>query len=255
MTSPSDVTSHSEEPAEGPAGESVGTERVPSEGTMIQEALLPRAAPRVAGYDVAGGTAVEPACPGATVWLSFSLAGDRTALAAVTAEGSGAPPGLALAIVRAFLVEFGRTSESPAAVLAALNDALSRTALDGDSQRVACGLLVPGPDGVDWACAGPVHGGVIRRAGAFEALSSHGPPLGMLAGFHYGADTLALGPGDQVLVLTGASDGLFRGAADLVASLTGKLAGEVVSTVHRAIRKAREETSPIETSVLYLRRR
>lgn len=219
-------------------------------------ALLPRAAPKVEGFDVAGGTAVGTARSGTTVWGSFELSDGRAAIAATAVQGSSSSPELALAVARAFLMETARVHDSPAVVLASVNDALSRTALEGSSQPVACGMLVPGPSSVEWACAGPVHGGVIRRAGAFEALPSHGPPLGLLAGFQYGITSLELGAGDEILVLTGASDGLFRGATDLVASLTAKPAGEVVGTVHKAIRKATSDGElPIETSILFLRRR
>jgi serine phosphatase RsbU (regulator of sigma subunit) len=174
-------------------------------------------------------------------------------MAALHAQSDAMPPGLTLAVARAFLMELGRIRSSPSKILAEANDALARTALDSGDPTVACGLLVAGPDGVEWACAGQIPGGVIRREGTFDELVSHGPPLGMLQGFQYGTSTLELGPGDEAIVLMGASAGLFRGAADLVASLTGKPAGEVVSTVHKAIRKAQGD-QPIETTVLFLRK-
>jgi serine phosphatase RsbU (regulator of sigma subunit) len=94
---------------------------------------------------------------------------------------------------------------------------------------------------------------VIRRDGTFEEFGAHGPPLGMLGGFQYTVQEFAVGAGDTVLVLSHASQGLFLGAADLVAQLHGKPAGEVVATLHRAIRKAQGEDRT-ETSVLYVRR-
>ena len=223
-----------------------------SRGTL-QQALLPRSAPRVDGYDLAGGTAVEPSSPGATVWSHFALEDGRTAMAALSVQSHGSPPALTLAVSRAFLTESARGADSPDKILASVNDMLARSAPEGSDQMAACGVLVPDPDGVRWACAGTLHGGVIRRDGTFDELQSHGPPLGMLQGFQYGVSSLDLGPGDEVVVMTGASPGLFRGAADLVASLHGKPAGEVVSTVHRAIRKAQPD-EPAETTVLFLRK-
>ena len=221
--------------------------------SALQQALLPRSVPRVDGYDLAGGTAVEPSSPGATVWSHFALQDGRTAIAALSVQSRGAPPALTLAVSRAFLTESARGAGSPDRVLAGVNDLLARTAPEGSDQMAACGVLVPGPEGVHWACAGTLQGGVIRRDGTFDPLQSHGPPLGMLQGFQYGVSTIDLGPGDEVVVMTGASQGLFRGAADLVASLHGKPAGEVVSTVHRAIRKAQPD-EPVETTVLFLRK-
>ena len=87
----------------------------------------------------------------------------------------------------------------------------------------------------------------------FEEFSTHGPPLGMMEGFLYGTERMELGAGDAVVVLSDISPGVFRGAADLVASLQGKPAGEVVSTLHRALAKAEPDTS-VEATVLFLRK-
>jgi serine phosphatase RsbU (regulator of sigma subunit) len=171
--------------------------QVDSRGAL-QQALLPRSAPRVDGYDLAGGTAVEPSSPGATVWSHFALEDGRTAIAALSVQSQGSPPALTLAVSRAFLTELARGTDSPDKVLAGVNDILARTAPEGLDQMAACGVLVPGTDAVQWACAGALHGGVIRRDGTFDELQSHGPPLGMLQGFQYGVSSLELGPGDEV---------------------------------------------------------
>jgi hypothetical protein len=75
----------------------------------------------------------------------------------------------------------------------------------------------------------------------------------MMGGFKYQVQKLSLGSGDTTFVLSHASQGLFLGAADLMAQLHGKPAGEVVATLHKAIRKAQGQERT-ETSVLYLRR-
>ena len=69
----------------------------------------------------------------------------------------------------------------------------------------------------------------------------------------YGTQRMELGAGDAVIVLSEAPQGIFRGAADLVASLQGKPVGEVVSTVHKALKKA-QEGEAAETSVLFIRK-
>ena len=85
-----------------------------------------------------------------------------------------------------------------------------------------------------------------------EEFSTHGPPLGMMKGFLYETQQMELGVGDAVLVLSEASQGIFRGAADLVSSLHGKPVGEIVSTVHRALKKAQPDATQ-ETSILLVR--
>jgi len=77
----------------------------------------------------------------------------------------------------------------------------------------------------------------------------------MMEGFAYGSERVQTGTGDAVLVLSSGSVGLFRGAADLVAQVHGKPAGEGGKTGHRAFRKAQENAgSGEEMSTVYLRR-
>jgi hypothetical protein len=75
----------------------------------------------------------------------------------------------------------------------------------------------------------------------------------MMDGFVYGTQRMELGAGDSVIVVSDVSQGIFRGAADLVASLQGKPVGEVVSTLHKALAKAQPDT-PVEASVLFVRK-
>ena len=74
-----------------------------------------------------------------------------------------------------------------------------------------------------------------------------------MEGFRYDGQRLSVGAGDTAFVLSHGSHGLFLGAADLMAQLHGKPAGEVVGTLHRAIRKA-QGPDRTETSVLYARK-
>jgi hypothetical protein len=98
-----------------------------------------------------------------------------------------------------------------------------------------------------------VPGGIIRREGSFEEFGAHGPPLGMMGGFKYNVQRFAMNVGDTAFVLSHGAPGLVLGAADLVAQLHGKPAGEVVGTLHKAIRRAQGEERT-ETSVLYARK-
>jgi hypothetical protein len=134
-----------------------------------------------------------------------------------------------------------------------MNSGLATAVVEGMDQYVEAGVLLPGEEGVEWAGAGRCPGAVIRRSGVFEEFATHGPPLGMMDGFLYGTEKMKLGAGDAVIVLSEVSPGIFRGAADLVASLQGKPAGEVVSTLHKALAKAHPDDS-VEASVLFVRK-
>lgn len=219
----------------------------------VQRQLLPRNAPRVEGYDVAAGTTTEDGGSGHTVWDWIHLSGEAPAILAYNVQGPGLPASHDLvsvrAVMRALAADHGEVTE----ILPRANAALSRASVVAGERFVECGVTVPGPDGVEWSSAGRVPAGVIRRDGTFDELGSHGPPLGLMEGFRYGSRHVPMGPGDILVALTEASAGMFRGAADLVAQVKGKTAGEVVETVHRAVRKAQGE-EPRETTVILIRK-
>lgn len=220
---------------------------------VIQAGLLPRTAPRIEGFDVAAGTTTEETGRGGSVWDWIALADGRTALLTLDVRQDGFPPAHHLGAARAVLRGLATDRANVPELLARTNDALSSAAIEGLDQFVEVGILVPSPGTLEWACAGRVPGGVIRRDGSFEEFASHGPPLGMMGGFQYKAQRFTMNAGDTAFVLSHGTQGLFLGAADLVAQLHGKPAGEVVSTLHKAIRKAQGEQRT-ETSVLYARR-
>lgn len=219
----------------------------------LRQALLPRNAPRVQGYDLGAGTMVEEKGRAATVWDWLTLEDGRTALATLYVREDGLPPAIHLAMARGVLRAAAVGAGGLDQVLHRMNGAMAAATIDDGMQHVECGILAVGDSAVEWACAGRVPSGVIRRGGVFEELSAQGPPLGMMEGFQYGCQRLSMSAGDTALVLSHGSAGLFRGAADLVAQIHGKPAGDVVSTLHRGIRKAMGET-PEETTVLFVRK-
>ncbi len=238
--------------------EKAGTSEPPQLGPLaisrlMQRGMLPAAAPRAAGFDLAAGTTTEDSGRGNTVWDWMQLADGSTALVVMDVRAEGFPPAHVIGMTRAALRAVAPKVHTADALLAGANGALAGVHVDGVDQFVDCAVVVPGTDSISWACAGKIPGGMLGRAGTFEQFGSHGPALGMLEGFSYGVQAVPMGSGDSALVLSGGSTGLFRGAADLVAQVHGKPAGEVVSIVHKAIRKAQGEAAD-EISVLYLRK-
>ncbi len=219
----------------------------------MQAGLLPRTAPRLEGYETAAGTTREGTGRGGSVWDWIALADGRTALLTLDVRQDGFPAAHHIGVARAVLRVLASEHATVPELLAKANDALSAAAVEGAEQFVEVGVLAVSPDAVEWASAGRVPGGLIRRDGAFEEFGAHGPPLGMMDGFKYTAQRHTVATGDTVFVLSHGSQGLFKGAADLVAQLQGKPAGDVVTTLHSAIRKAQGERRT-ETSVLYARR-
>jgi CRP-like cAMP-binding protein len=220
---------------------------------VMQAGLLPRSAPRIEGFDLAAGTTTEETGRGGSMWDWLVLGDGRTALLTLDVRQDGFPPAHHLGVARAVLRGLSGGGGTVPQLLARANDALAAAAIEGLDQFVEVGLVVAASDGIEWASAGRVPGGIIRRDGTFEEFAAHGPPLGMMDGFNYHVQKFAMSSGDTAFVLSHASQGLFLGAADLVAQLHGKPAGEVVATLHKAIRKAQGEQRT-ETSVLYARK-
>lgn len=235
------------------AGVSDGGPSMEEVNRAFQRALLPSAAPKIEGFDVAAGTMLDESGKGATIWGTLTLADGRTGLISLAVEGTGLPPAHHLALARAFLRERAGRASSVEGILQGVNDVLSRQGLPGVEQFITCAILVPTAEGLVWSSAGGTQGGVLRRDGSFDEFPSQGPPLGMMDGFRYGTQTLDMGAGDMVVVLSHGSTGLFRGAADLVSTLQQKPAGEVVTTVHEAIRRSQGDAVE-ETTVLFMRK-
>jgi serine phosphatase RsbU (regulator of sigma subunit) len=187
------------------------------------------------------------------VWDWVDLGGGRTALLTIDVRQDGFPPAHHLGVARAVVRALAADGASVPDLLAAANEALAASAVVGLDQFVELGLLVAGGDELEWASAGRVPGGIIRRDGSFDQFGAHGPPLGMMGGFKYVTERFSMTSGDTAFVLSHAPQGLFLGAADLLAQLHGKPAGEVVGSLHKAIRKAQGDERT-ETSVLYARK-
>lgn len=219
----------------------------------LQRSLMPKDAPRAEGYDLAAGTMLQDAGRGDTSWVGLTFSDGRAGMACMTIQGDGPFPAFQLALGQAFLRETAARESSAERLLSEVNGMLTRNAVPGSSQHMACAVLVPEEGGVTWSSGGGIPGAVIRRDGTFDEFPSHGPPLGMLDGFKYATQVVTLGAGDMVIVLSQGSTGIFRGAADLVSNLQQKPAGEVVSTVHTALRRAQGEDA-LETTVLFIRK-
>ncbi len=220
---------------------------------ILHARLLPRVAPRIAGFKVAAGTTTEDSGRGGSAWDWVVLADGRTALLTLDVRQDGFPPSYHIGVARAVIRALAGDGLGVPVLLAKANDALAGAAVPGLDQFVDVGFLAVGDDEVEWASAGQVPGRVIRRNGSVEELGAYGPPLGMMGGFQYQTQRFQVGAGDTTLVLSHQSQGLLRGVTDLVARLHGRPAGEIVSKLHRGVREALGDART-ETSVLYARR-
>jgi CRP-like cAMP-binding protein len=221
---------------------------------LMQAGFLPSTAPRVDGFDVACGTITVETGRGGTAWDWMEMGEGRTALLSYDVRQDGFPAAHHVGVARGVLRALGVDHPDPADLLQRANESMSAAGVEGVDQFVETGVLVVTPDGLEWASAGRVPGGIVRHGGDFEEFGAHGPPLGMMGGFKYTVERYTMRAGDIAFVLSHGSTGLLTGAADLIAARHKKPAGELVSTLHRAMRKAQDAESA-ETSVLFVRKK
>ena len=212
-----------------------------------------RSPPRVDGFDISVGAAPTSSGVELSAWDALRFSDDRLALVALAIQGDRVPPLHQLAVARALCTEFSLAGELPETLLARVNDSLYRNQLHAGDQFVATGMLVVQGDAVHWTNAGGIHGALLHEDGTVDEFPDHGPPLGMMAGFQHEMVEIPVGSGDMILVLSGGSRGLFRGAVHSLSDLRSTAAGEVVERVQQAIRGA-QESAPDEPTVLFLRR-
>ena len=173
----------------------------------IQQSLVPPDA-RAPGLEVA---ARSIACSGAggdyvDFWPLHGAHGRETGewvLAIGDVSGHGMGAALVMATTRAFLRGLLSQSDDPSTVLWRLNELLGRDVREGRFVTLFVGVVDAARGTLRYASAGhdpPLH----RRAadGASTALEATGPPLAVLDGAEFPGRSVALAPGDWLLLTT-----------------------------------------------------
>ncbi len=168
----------------------------------IQQARLPKAAPVLAGFDIAGVS--NPAQETGGDYLDFiPLPDGSLGVADGDASGHGIAAALLMAETRAYLRALARTETSLGEVLTVVNRHVAED-IGGDFVTLVLARLDPRTRSLVYASAGHMPGYVLNGRGEVRtALPSTGLPLGIdpTAAFPDGA-ALTLEPGDLVLLLT-----------------------------------------------------
>jgi PAS domain S-box-containing protein len=195
----------------------------------IQRELLPRLAPEVKGYEVAG--ACLSALEVAGDFYDWSLSDDgRLHLTVADVMGKGMGAALVMATVRAVL-RAAPASLSPSAQVRLAADGMVGSE-SGLFVTMFHGSLDPSSGLLDYVDAGHGYCMVLRRSGEIVRLSGRSMPLGVVGDEEFEQGRVLLEPGDRLLVY---SDGLVERdehtvePGDLVADLDGSMpATEVV---------------------------
>jgi phosphoserine phosphatase len=173
----------------------------------IQQQILPKAPPKIEGFDVAGWN--RPADETGGDYFDFYQRADGSvAVSVADATGHGIGPALVTAECRALLrASLNGDSELMYAV-GKVNDLLC-TDLPSDRFVTAfVSLVSPNRNEVPYLAAGHGPSLVIRHGGQVEQLGSTGIPLGIMPQYPFEmAEPVQLCSGDSLIIVT---DGLFE---------------------------------------------
>jgi serine phosphatase RsbU (regulator of sigma subunit)/pSer/pThr/pTyr-binding forkhead associated (FHA) protein len=208
----------------------------------IQQGLLPE--PRYAGatFDVAGAS-----LPCLTVGGDFfdylDLASGEVGVTLGDVSGKGTPAALLAAAVQSNFAAHAPIAADPADLMARLNRALLRRAIEARFATMWYGVL--SPDGrLRYSNAGQEPPVVVRAGGVAESLDVGGPVLGLLGIASYEHAEVQLAPGDLVVIFSdgvteardGGNDEYGRERLlDVLSTAHGRPAEDVLHEVLRAV--------------------
>jgi serine phosphatase RsbU (regulator of sigma subunit) len=169
----------------------------------IQQTLLPKDLPRLAGWEMAGY--YRPAREvGGDFYDFLELEDGRLGLVVGDATGKGIPAALVMATTRSMLRAVSQASDSPGEVLRRANDPLVTDIPPNMFVTCLYAILEPESGRLRYANAG--HDLPYRRhGGEAEELRARGMPLGLMPGMEYEEKEIVLSKGESVLFY---SDGL-----------------------------------------------
>jgi hypothetical protein len=178
----------------------------------VQQGLLPKRSPAVAGWELGGALAAARRVGGD--FYDWYRVPDGAAFTLADVMGKGIGAAILASEVRAVLRSASRTSATPAAVLEQAAEVLAPDLAEAGA-FVTVFSAVLAPDGeVRFADAGHGLGLVVRAAGDLEPVTGPDLPLGILDADGFTDCTVHLEPGDALVLF---SDGLLDALGDTAA--------------------------------------
>lgn len=222
----------------------------------VQAGLLPRTAPEIPGYELAGACLPSRAVGGDFYDWSATDGGLVFTLVDVMGKGTGA--GIMAASIRAVLRGSAHGTDVARSLLyagAILHADLSGTGLFATAFHAA---LDAATGDLTYADAGHGLTLLLRPDGSQDRLTATGLPLGVLDEQSRDQRTVRLGPGDLLVTfsdgLLDLTDGTLAGAAVVADAVRG--ADSAQAAVDAVLRLAAEApTRPDDITVVALRRR
>lgn len=166
----------------------------------IQQSLLPREIPQLAGFEVAGAWRPAQAVSG-DYYDVFRLDGHRLGICIADVVGKGVSAALLMANVQAAVHALAGNSESPAQLCAKVNRLMCENVATGKFVSFLYGVLDDETHTMEYCNAGHLYP-ILVSGGEARALDKSGAVLGVFPAWRYQDATTELKPGDRLLVFT-----------------------------------------------------
>ncbi len=167
----------------------------------IQENLLPKSPPEVAGYEIAGLS--EPAKRvGGDYFDYLSLGPHRTGLCVADVSGKGITAALLMSNVQATIRGQSRTVQDVEVCLARSNDMLHASTDSDKFVTMFYAVLDTETHRLEYCNAGHNPPVLLSNGNVSTLLETGGPVLGVVPGFPYERGEVQFGPGDTLLIYT-----------------------------------------------------
>lgn len=212
---------------------------------QVQRSLIPKRAPRVPGFQLAG--LWRPAREVAGDFYDFiPLGKGKWGIVIGDVSDKGAPAALFMAISRSVLRASASAEPQTARAIERANRVLTADAANGMFVTVFYAVLETGPRQLTFVNAGHNPPMLLRKSGRLEWLRRHGIALGVDPELSWESHSLQFEEGDALVLytdgVTEASNGQdkFFGESRLVRilkSCTGSSAGAIVHAIDRGVRE------------------
>jgi len=175
---------------------------------VIQERLLPKAPPVIAGYDLAGRSESARQV-GGDYFDYFSQDGDSTVICLADVSGKGISAALVMANTQATIRSLSLSDTALTKRLEHANQLLYNSTDSDKFVTMFYSVLDPRTHELTFSNAGHNPPLLISADGSVRELEDGGPVLGILPGFSYQQSSVTLDQGDVLLIY---SDGFSEAA-------------------------------------------
>lgn len=179
-------------------------ERDLSQAAEIQQQLLPRRAPDIDGFELAG---YNRACRtvGGDYYDYIPRSAGKMLVALGDVAGKGMPAALLMVNLQARVQMLAEQAGGPAAVIGSLNRAMIAACPANRFVTFFLCQINPATGEIAYSNAGHNPPYLVRAEGSVEELTGGGPVLGILPGINYDEQVTRLEPGDTIVLF---SDGV-----------------------------------------------